>query len=139
MKKIACFFTALVTLAMSLTSFAQNLTVRGTVTDASNGEPVSGAVVRLAGNATAYALTDVGGRYEISSPGNATLVVSCLGYVEHETPISGRTIVNVSLRPDAEALEGTVVVGYGSARKIGNIVGSVTTVTYNRKNEMCKI
>lgn len=129
MKKIACFFTALVTLAMSLTSFAQNLTVRGTVTDASNGEPVSGAVVRLAGNATAYALTDVGGRYEISSPGNATLVVSCLGYVEHETPVSGRTIVNVSLRPDAEALEGTVVVGYGSARKIGNIVGSVTTVT----------
>ena len=57
---------------------AQNLTVRGTVSDAVG--PIVGAVV-LSGNANA--VTDMDGNYSINVPSNAVLEVSCLGYVSH--------------------------------------------------------
>jgi hypothetical protein len=56
-------------------AFAQNLTVRGTVSDAVG--PIVGAVV-LSGNANA--VTDLDGAYTITVPANAVLEVSCLGY-----------------------------------------------------------
>ncbi|MBQ1758161.1 MAG: TonB-dependent receptor plug domain-containing protein, partial [Prevotella sp.] len=46
-----------------------------------------------------------------------------------QVAVNGRTNLDVTLTPDAEALENAVVVGYGSAKKVGNLVGSVTTVT----------
>ena len=127
MKKAKLFFSALF-LALGVMASAQNITVKGTVKDASTGEAIPFAAIQVQGTSTGTS-TDVNGAYSISVPSRATLIFSSIGYNNAEVAVNGRSTVDVALEPDAEALENAVVVGYGSAKKVGNLVGSVTTVT----------
>lgn len=127
MKKIKTFLTVVALLLAGASAFAQKVNVSGTVKDA-NGDVVAGAAVQLKGSTTVYAMTDALGNYSINVPSNGTLAVSCLGYVAQEIAVAGRKQIDVVLKSDTTMLEETIVVGYGSGQKIGNIVGSVTTV-----------
>ena len=126
MKKIKVFLTVLA-MAVTTLGFAQNITVTGTVKDASTGEGIPFAAIQIQGTTTG-ASTDADGNYSISTPSNSTLVFSSIGYIQQNIAVAGQKTINVNLAPDAETLEGTVVIGYGSAKKVGNLVGSVTTV-----------
>lgn len=95
--------------------FAQQITVTGQVLDASDGQPLIGAGVFVDnGGGT---VTDAEGRYMIQAPRNASLTISSLGYVSVTEAINGRTVINVSLSPDNEALEEVVVLGYTTQKK----------------------
>ncbi len=126
MRKIKLFLTALAVLIGSA-AFAQNLTVTGTVTDASTGEPVPFASVHEKGTMNG-ANSDIDGNYSITVSPNATIVFSSIGYNAQEVPVEGRAQINCDLEVDSETLEKAVVVGYGSAKKVGTMIGSVTTV-----------
>ena len=115
-------------LTVTAAAFAQNITVTGTVTDASTGEPVSGATILLKGDNTRYTMTDDLGSYSIQVPSNGVITVTFMGYKPMEIPVNGRTRIDVALELDTEMLEDVVVVGYGSARKISSVVGSVASV-----------
>ena len=104
-------------------AFAQNLTVRGTVSDAVG--PIVGAVV-LSGNANA--VTDLDGAYTITVPANAVLEVSCLGYTTQQVNVNGRTTVNIVLVEDAEMLQEAVALGYGAQTKKKDLSASVGIV-----------
>ena len=127
MKKIKLFFMVMAMLLASAAANAQNMTVTGVVTD-SNDVPVIGATVMVEGTQTGTS-TDVDGAFKISVPANGTLVVSIIGYATETVPVEGRSFIAVQVKEDAEFLDGTIVIGYGSGQKIGNIVGSVTTVS----------
>ena len=45
------------------------------------------------------------------------LVFSSIGYKTKEIAVDGRTAINASLEPDAESLEETIVIAYGTATK----------------------
>ena len=126
MRKIKLFLTALAVLVSSV-AFAQSLTVTGNVTDASTGDPVPYASVHEKGTMNGVN-TDANGQYSITVAKNAVLVFSSIGYETEEVAVEGRVSVNCELPADAEMLETAVAVGYGSAKKIGTMVGSVTTV-----------
>ena len=126
MRKIKLFLTALAVMVSTL-AFAQKMTVTGNVTDASNGEPVPSAFVYEKGTMNGVT-TDVNGHYSISVPKNGILVFSSIGYKEVEIAVEGKAQVNCDLPVDSEVLESAVAVGYGSAKKVGTMVGSVTTV-----------
>ena len=130
MKKIRLFLTGLL-LMVTAAAYAQDITVSGTVTDASTGETIIGATVLLKGSSTTWVLTDEMGAYSLTVPADGVLEVSFLGYTTVEVPVNGRSTVDVELEMEAEMLEDVVVVGYGSARKISSVVGSASTV--NRK------
>ena len=89
---------------------AQNLTVRGTITDASNGAPVPYASV-VVKSTSAWTTSDADGRYEIQAPSNGTLSVAILGYQEEEVDVNGRTTVNIALNPELDQLSESVVIG----------------------------
>ncbi len=125
MRKMKLFFTALAVL-MASAAFAQNLTVKGVVTDSSTGEPVPFASIQLKGTMTG-ASTDTDGEYSISVPMNGTLVFTSIGYRDVEMPVEGRGILNVIMHPDSEMLEDVVVVAYGSSKREA-MTGSVTSV-----------
>lgn len=127
MKKAKLILSALF-LALGVMASAQNITVKGTVKDASTGDAIPFAAIQVQGTSTGTS-TDVDGVYSISVPSSATLIFSSIGYNNAQVAVNGRTNLDVTLTPDAEALENAVVVGYGSAKKVGNLVGSVTTVT----------
>ena len=103
-------------LAVTATSFAQNIQVSGTVTDATDGSALVGASVVVKGTLVGTS-SDLDGKYTISAPAGATLEFQYVGYTTVEMAVNGRTAIDVALSPDAEALEETIVVAYGVAKK----------------------
>ncbi len=126
MRKVKFFLTVLSLLAVSF-AYAQNITVKGTVTDAADNSPLIGAGVQVKGSAQGTT-TDVDGNFEIKCSQNATLVVSYVGYETLEIAVNGKAVVNVQLKADSEMLEDVIVLGYGSAKKLSSVVGAATTV-----------
>ena len=125
MRKIKSFFAVVALLLAGASAFAQTQ-ISGTVKE-NNGEAISGAAVQLKGSTTVYTMTDALGGYKISVPSNGTLVISCLGYKTVEVPVGGRQVVDVILESDAQLLEETVVVAYGTVKREA-ITGSVSSV-----------
>lgn len=126
MKKAKLFLSAFLVLIFAAAS-AQNIRVSGIVTD-QDGNPLIGATVMLQGNATVGTSTGVDGSYSLNVSPNGTLVATMIGYAEQVVPVNNQRNINFVLQEDSEFLDNAVVVGYGSAKKIGTIVGSVTTV-----------
>ena len=84
MKKISLILTALL---MACSMFAQNIAVRGTVTDASTGEPMAFASIVVKGTMTGTT-TGLDGSYSLNVNPNAVLVVSSLGYKTQEIAVN---------------------------------------------------
>ena len=125
MRKAKLFLsTILVLLATSLS--AQNMRVTGTVKDASTGEGIPFAAVMVKGTMNG-ASADANGAFTINASAKAELEFSAVGYVTVVEPVNGRGNINVLLDPDSEALEETIVVAYGTAKK-SSFTGSASTV-----------
>ncbi len=107
--------------------FAQTRTLTGKVTDTGQ-EPLVGVGVILKGT-TNGTMTGTDGTYRLSVPsGPVVLTVSCMGYETQEVTVpAGLTQMDVILKEDDMLLEETVVVGYGTQKKV-NLTGAVTAV-----------
>ena len=121
-------FLTLLTALAAISASAQELplTVKGKITDASTNEPIPYASVHLEGTMTG-ASGDDEGNYTITIPGDGMLVFSSIGYKTLEIAVDGRTAINASLEPDAESLEETIVIAYGTATK-SSFTGSASMV-----------
>ena len=101
--------------------------ISGKVTSAEDGEPVIGATVKVVGSKTAGAVTDINGNFSISAPAGAQLEITYIG-MEKQT-VKASNNMTIKLSNDNQSLGEVVVTGYGSARKLGTIAGSVETVS----------
>lgn len=115
-------------LLMLVSSYAYAARVEGTVLD-ENKETVIGATVQLKGAAGVGTITDLDGKFVLEVPDvkEGVLVVSYIGYKTRHIALKGRTVIVVEMEPDMTALDGVVVVGYGSMRK-SDLTGSVASV-----------
>ena len=112
-------------LLFSAAAFAQ--TISGTVTD-EDRKPVSGATVAVKGTVTSVA-TDAAGKFSISAPGTATLIVSYVGFTTQEILLNGRSTLSVSLsRSEATALTEVVVTTLGVKKESKRLGYSATSV-----------
>jgi iron complex outermembrane recepter protein len=104
---------------LSLSAFAQDRQITGTVTDQDGGSPLPGVNVRVKGTSLGTAC-DSDGKFSISVPQNAsTLVFSYVGYADQEVAIGNSNVVNVSLVASSSELgEIVVAVGRGVQRTI---------------------
>lgn len=125
MKKVKLFFTAMMVLLASAVAMAQNVTVTGTVTD-KDGNPLIGAAVMVNGTTTGVA-TGTDGSYSLTVPGDASLLVTMIGYADVIEPVRSRTLIDFVLEEDTEYLDEITVVAFGTKRK-QDLVGSVSTV-----------
>lgn len=90
--------------------WAQNRTITGTITIASDGTEAIGASVVVKGQTSIGTTTDLDGRFKLSVPASAkTLVVSYVGMTTQEVAIADN--LEIVLREDAQMLEGVVVTG----------------------------
>ena len=106
-------------------AFAQQR-ITGTIVDLT-GQPVIGSSVMIPGTTTG-AVTDLEGKYALSVPTGSNLTVSCIGYVDQSfTVVAGKNVYDFTLSDDAEMLEETVVIGYGTV-KVRDLTGSVAAV-----------
>ena len=123
MKRLSFLLAALF---LTFTAFGQRISVKGTVTDATSGEPIAFASVVVQGTMTGTA-TDVEGKYTISVAPNANLVFSSVGYKTQSVPVGGKSVIDCALAPDSEYLEDVLVVAYGTAKK-ESFTGSAQTI-----------
>ncbi len=121
--------TFLLGLFLSISAFAQQITVNGHVKDAT-GEDIIGATVRVVGQQGGV-ITDFDGNFSIEAKQGDKLQISYIGYETQEVAAAPR--VEVILRDDSHALNEVVVIGYGVARK-NDLTGSVTALKPDEKN-----
>lgn len=119
--------TFVVLCLFSVVSFAQQMTISGTITDIATGEALISANVGVKGTATG-AIADINGKYSVTvnSP-KAVLVFSFIGYEEKEIWVGNQTQINITLSPANNQLDEMVVVGYGVKKK-RNVTGSIVSV-----------
>ena len=118
-------------LILSVSAFAQQITVNGHVKDATE-EPIIGATVRIVGQ-TGGVITDIDGNFTLQAPTGATLSVSYIGYETQEVTAASNVVI--TLQEDTErSLNEVVVIGYGVAKK-SDLTGSVAALKPDAKNK----
>ncbi|WP_316799844.1 TonB-dependent receptor [Pedobacter frigidisoli] len=109
--------------AFNISVFAQNkFTLSGTIRDASSGETLIGATVRITGPSSAATLTNAYGYFALTqSEGTYTLTISYTGYANQVKTI----VLNKNLKINEEL-------------KAANDLAEVTVSANNRRNENVK-
>lgn len=130
--KFSGILTLLLALVVQLT-FAQQKTITGTVTDDTN-LPLPGANVIIKGT-NSGTQTDFDGNYSISANVGQTLVFSYVGFQTQEVKVGSKNTVNVTMQPDAAALEEVVVTGY-STRNQTVQTSAVVSISASELSEM---
>lgn len=127
------FLLAIFTCA-SIASFAQDTKkVTGVVIDGVDGSPLPGATVTVTGNTSIGVSTDFDGKFTLEVPtATKTITVAFVGMKPVVTDATPGTTLRIVLHEDAELVEEVVVMGYGSAKKLGSVTGSVATVNADK-------
>lgn len=109
------------------------LSVQGKVTDES-GNPLSGVSVYVKGSSSIGTVTDAKGSYKIEVPqASSILVFSSVNTETRETPVNGRSEINMTLKIRTEQQEEVVVVGYG-IQKRKDVTGAISSVNSEHMN-----
>lgn len=115
MKRFKVFLTLMLLTVVSV-SFAQNITVKGTVTDAQTGEPIPGASVLVQGT-TNGVVSDIDGKYSLTVPANARLQFSFIGFKSVFVDVNGKSVIDCTLEVSNEFLDEVVVTAMGISRE----------------------
>ena len=100
-------------------------TITGKVLD-ENNQPMPGVTIVVDGT-TKGTMTGPDGTFTLAEvPSGLTVIVSCIGYTNQVLP-EGKSNYVVSLVPDSEMLEETVVVAFGQQKKL-SVTGAISTV-----------
>lgn len=121
----------LITIVISTTSFGQKLTISGSIKDASNGEDLYGAVVKVKELANVGAVTNSYGFYSLSlEPGAYTLVFRSTGFtpIERKIDLNEDLVINIELEipKDVQEIEAVKV---SAVKENDNITSSGMQVT----------
>ena len=116
-------------LFLSVGAFAQQITVKGHVKDAT-GEPVIGATIRVDG-AQGGTVSDFDGNFTIQAAKGANLTITYMGY--QPATVAAAPTLEVTLQEDAALLNEVVVIGYGTMKK-SDLTGSVVQVKADELN-----
>src|SRR5690606_37501013 len=111
-------------------STVQQKAITGTIVD-NQGVPIAGASIAEIGTSNGTK-TDAEGRFSMQVGANATIRVSYPGYLEQEIVVGTQTTLNITLEEDNQALEGVVVVGYGTQKNV-KLTGSVAAIKVDEK------
>ena len=119
---IACLLTSINVVT------AQTSKVTGVVISEEDDLPVVGASVLLVGTSIGT-ITDANGNFVLSDiPVSAKKIrISFIGMATYEGEIKPN--MKVIMKSDSQLVDEVVIVGYGTGKKLGSVVGSVSTVS----------
>lgn len=113
---------------------AQKKTIKGRVTNATDGLPLSGVSVNVK-NSTVSAITDSSGAFNISAAGNEVLVFSFIGFKSKEFSANVSSEMTVQLETMENNLNAVIVVGYGSQKK-SDVTGAIVSLSERTLKEV---
>lgn len=114
-----------------ISAFAQQA-LSGTVKDA-EGAPLIGVTISV--NGKAVTVTDIDGNFKVPSvDSKAKVVATYIGYKPKSVVPGNKSVLNIVMEEDNQALSEVVVVGYGTMKK-SDLTGSVSSVGTDKINE----
>lgn len=125
-QKLRLILTSVFTL-FTLTMFAQQVNVKGKVTDES-GAALYGVNVTVTGTTTGT-ITDDKGEYSINVNKGTDLTYSYIGFLTQNIKVGNSTTINVTLAEDATVLGEVVVTSFGIEKNKKALGYSVTQVS----------
>lgn len=133
------FFYVLMFSFSSVAVMAQNMTIKGKVTDES-GAPLYGVNIAIKGS-TKGTITDDKGDYSIDATKGSVITFSYIGFAATNITVGSSTTINVSLKPESSNMGEVVVTALGiskEARKVGYAVTTINgdQMTKARENNM---
>ncbi len=105
---------------------AQNNRITGRVTGAEN-DGLPGVNVLVQGT-SAGTTTDANGNYALNAAGNATLVISYIGYISQTIAVTNRSVIDVQLAVDSQNLNEVIVTALGIKRESKTLGYATATV-----------
>ncbi|WP_081431204.1 SusC/RagA family TonB-linked outer membrane protein [Moorena bouillonii] len=136
MKKAQYRLLYLIAILFVHMSFAQSVTISGTVSD-NGGQPLPGASVFIKGTSIG-SQTDFDGNFSFvtNDAANKTLTISYVGFKSQEITLTGQDQqLDVSLREDSNNLDEVIVVGSSltqERKKLGNAITTVKSLELNK-------
>lgn len=125
MKNLRQIFSLMLLMCLcSVTALAQDIQVKGVVTDKTYGDPVIGATVSVVGTKSGT-VTDFNGEFELTVAKNSQLQISFVGLKTVTLPAQAQ--MEIVLEDDATLMEELVVTGYMTEKKT-DLTGSVAVV-----------
>jgi iron complex outermembrane receptor protein len=104
-------------LILSHVLFAQQRTIKGTVTSADDNTTLPGVSVHLKGTTTGT-ITDLDGKYELPVlTDESVLVFSSVGFVQEEVIAGKKVVIDVKLAVSTKEIDGVVVTALGIKRQ----------------------
>lgn len=112
---------------LTVTLFAQEVTVTGTVTNKENNQPLEGVSVRVK-NSTTGTTTNSLGQFTIKAPSSESILTfSYVGFGVFERKAGTSGSITVDLERKDDRMEEVVVIGYGTKKRV-NVQGAVSTI-----------
>ena len=103
----------------------QSQKITGKVVD-SNGEPIIGATIKIAGTSNGT-ITDLDGNFFLDMAPKGVLEISYVGYLPQKVTVNSNKPLDIVLREDSKTIDEVVVVGYGSVKR-SDVTGSVSSL-----------
>lgn len=132
---LSLVFSFLLIFSASISDAQDVVTVKvsGTVSDGISNELIPGVNVLIKGTQTG-SITDINGKYSLNVPQGATLVFSYVGYENYEVVVGTQNTIDVRLKIIAQAIDGVVVIGYGTTTK-KEVTGAIASVKSDQFNK----
>lgn len=113
-------------IALAWNASAQQRSITGKVTDASDGSALPGVSVLIKGTTVGTA-TDADGSFTLSAGNADILSFSFIGFESQEVPVGSQTAIDIQMAPSAQTLTEVVVIGYGEREK-KDVTGAISNI-----------
>jgi TonB-dependent starch-binding outer membrane protein SusC len=134
MRKLLHFLKGcLLIIILPFSLYAQNRTISGRITDAT-GNPVSGSSITIRQTSQGTA-TDLDGKFKLSVPPNAVLIISSAGFKSQTIKTDSATFeLQIKLAEDIARLDEIVITGLATSVKRRNLANAVATISSKELN-----
>jgi TonB-linked SusC/RagA family outer membrane protein len=125
--RLLCSVAMMLFLSGNAMAAAADRQITGTILSAEDKNPLPGVTVIVKGNNSIGTSTDTDGKFRLTVPEDATLILSYIGYVTQEIAVGNQSSISIELVSDQKQLSEVVVIGYGTQKK-GDVTSSVASI-----------
>ncbi|WP_215234267.1 SusC/RagA family TonB-linked outer membrane protein [Dyadobacter linearis] len=101
--------------------------ISGKIVSTEDKNPLPGVTIIVKGNNSIGTATDTEGKFKLTVPDEATLILSYIGYISQEVVVGSQSELTIEMAPDQKQLSEVVVIGYGTQKK-GDVTSSVASI-----------
>lgn len=117
---------AMLSLLMPMMTYAQNITVHGTVVSKNDNEPLTGATIISETDRNTGTTADLDGNFTLTVTSGSRLIISYIGF--NSVTTEAQEMMHIALEEDSRSLDDVVVVGYSTQKK-ADLTGAISVVS----------